>query len=120
MLHLGFFAMLAWGLKKAIILLTSVFLPVAAWVLTLTGGVHGFLVVAAKETTSNTTTSSSSTLGGEGSVIGDWIGGKEGWMQLVLVVKVGIAGLVTVKNGIIKLVVGDWMMRRQTREGVKE
>jgi hypothetical protein len=35
-------------------------------------------------------------------------------------VKVGIAGLVTVKNGIIKLVVGDWMMRRQTREGVKE
>ncbi len=39
---------------------------------------------------------------------------------VVLVVKVGIAGLVTVKNGIIKLVVGDWMMRRQTREGVKE
>ncbi len=55
----------------AIISLTSVFLPAAAWVLTLTGGVHGFLVVVARETTSNTTTSSSSTPGGEGSVVGD-------------------------------------------------
>ena len=55
----------------AIISLTSVFLPVAAWVLTLTGGVHGFLVVVARETTSNTTTSSSSMPGGDGSVVGD-------------------------------------------------
>ncbi len=54
-----------------IILLTSVFLPTAAWVLTLTGGVHGFSVVVAGETASNTTTSSSSTPGGEGSVVGD-------------------------------------------------
>ena len=72
MLHLGFFAVLARGLKKAIILLTSVSLPAAALVLTLTGGVQGYLaVVLARETTSTTTTSSSSTPGGEESVVGD-------------------------------------------------
>jgi hypothetical protein len=43
MLHLGFFAVLARGLKKAIILLISVSLPAAASVLTLTGGVQGYL-----------------------------------------------------------------------------
>ncbi len=55
----------------ATISLTSVFLPAAAWVLTLTGGVHRFLVVVAGETMSNTTTSSSSTPGGERYVVGD-------------------------------------------------
>ncbi len=55
--------------------------------------VQGFLaVVLAGETTSTTTTSSSSTLRGEESVVGDWMGSKEGWMLSALVVKVGIAG----------------------------
>ncbi len=35
------------------------------------------------------------------------MGGKEGWVQSALVVKVGIARLVTVMNGIIKLVMGQ-------------
>ncbi len=72
MLHLGFFAVLARGLKKAIISLTSVSFPTAASVLTLTGGVQGFLaVVLAGKTTSTTTTSSSSMPGGGESVVGD-------------------------------------------------
>ncbi len=49
MLHLGFFAVLARGLKKAIILLTSVSLPAATLVLTLTGGVQGFLAVVLRD-----------------------------------------------------------------------
>jgi hypothetical protein len=72
MLHLGFFAVLARGLNKAIILLTFVSLPAAASVLTLTGGVQGYsTVVLAEETTSTTTISSSSMPGGEESVVGD-------------------------------------------------
>ncbi len=35
------------------------------------------------------------------------MGSKEGWVQSASVVKVGIAGLVTVMNGIIKLVMGQ-------------
>jgi hypothetical protein len=73
MLHLGFFAVLARGLKKATILLTSVlFFLAAADLCALTVGVQGFLAVVAGETTSNITTSSfSMPLGGEGSVAGD-------------------------------------------------
>ncbi len=73
MLHLGFFTVLARGLKKATILLTSVLsLPATADLHALTAGVQGFLVVEAGETTSNTTTSSfSMPPGGEGSVVGD-------------------------------------------------
>jgi hypothetical protein len=47
-LHLGFFAVMTRGLKKAIILLTSVSLPAAAWMLAMTAGVQGSLVVALK------------------------------------------------------------------------
>jgi hypothetical protein len=96
MLHLGFFAVLARGLKKATILLTSVLsLPAAADLCALTASVQGFLVVEAKETTSNTTTSSfSMPPGGEGSVIG--ARSKEGWVKSALVESADIVGLVTV------------------------
>jgi hypothetical protein len=98
MLHLGFFAVLARGLKKATILLTSVLsLPAATDLRALTAGVQGFLVVEAGETTSNTTTSSfSMPPGGEGSVIGDGNGGKEGWVKSALVESADIVGLFTV------------------------
>ncbi len=98
MLHLGFFAVLARGLKKATILLTSVLsLPAAADLHALTAGMQGFLVKEAGETTSNTTTSSfSMSPGGEGSVVGDWNGGKEGWVKSALVGSADIVGLVTV------------------------
>jgi hypothetical protein len=73
MLHLGFFAVLARGLKKATISLTSVLSFLAAVDLrALTVGVQGFSVVEAGETTSNITTSSSSMPPGRtGSVAGD-------------------------------------------------
>jgi hypothetical protein len=99
MLHLGLFAVLARGLKKATILLTSVLsLPAAADLRALTADVQGFLVVEAIKTISNTTTSSfSMPPEGEGSVIGDWNGGKEGWVKSALVESADIVGLVTVK-----------------------
>ena len=96
MLHLGFFAVLARGLNKASILLTSVSLPAAAGVLALTAGMQGFLAVEAKETTSNTTASSLAMPRGEGSVIADWNRVKVGWVKSALVVIVFIAGLFTV------------------------
>ncbi len=73
MLHLGFFAVLARGLKKATKLLASVLsLPAAADLRALTVGVQEFLVVEAGESTSITTTSSfSMPPGGEGSVVGE-------------------------------------------------
>ncbi len=95
MLHLGFFAVLARGLKKVNTLVTSVSLPTAAGVLALTAGMQVFLAVEAAETLSNTTTSSLSMPRGEGSVIGDWNGGKVGWVKSALVVIEFIAGLVT-------------------------
>ena len=103
MLHLGFFAVLARGLKKATILLTSVLSFFAAADLhALTVGVQGFLVMEAGETTSNITTfSSSMPPGGEGSVTSDWNGGKEVWVQSASVKSEGIVGLVTVMNRII-------------------
>ncbi len=109
MLHLGFFESVAWGLKNAIISLTIVVSLPAAWVFALTAGV----VASTGEITPKRTTSSLSTLGGEGSlVVGDWNGGKEGWMQLSLVVTVGNSaslgeegwGLLTVVNsGILRM-----------------
>ena len=43
--------------------------------------------------------------GGEGSVAGDWNGGKEGWVNSALLESIDIVGLVTVMN---KILFGWW------------
>ena len=87
-LHLSFFN--AKGLKNAKTLVASVSWR-EVWVLASPAGVKRLCVLAltaagvrsasAGDTTPKISTFSLSTLGGEGSVAGDWNGGKEGWVQ---------------------------------------
>ncbi len=87
-LHLGFFDI---GLNNAITLDISVSILLAAWVLSLMATLTAGLVTSAGgETTPRTITSSLSALGEEWSVVGDWKGRKEGWVQSFASVEVTI------------------------------
>ncbi len=59
----------------------------------------GVFASAGGETTLRTTTFSLSKLGGEGSVVGDWNGGKEGWVQFGLVVTICITHCSHIRQG---------------------